>query len=178
MSVLLFSCLCVASASAWPTSTKILSVDIQKVLENFEKAKKTRLEYTEAVAVAEKELRAVYEEVMKINDEVKELQAKADNSALTDTARSKFKAEATAKGEELRKKDLELAQLRQDLNKKLTERRQGEIAEQFKELEAVVTEIAKDKKADVVLNKLSSAFYVDDSLDISDLVIAKLNGKK
>ncbi|MDR2720779.1 MAG: OmpH family outer membrane protein [Puniceicoccales bacterium] len=177
VSVLLFSCAFAGGAFAWPSSTKILSVDVQKVFDNFEKAKAAQAAYNEAVSVADKELREIYDEIVKINDEVKDLQAKADNAALTDTARSKFKAEAMTKTEELRKKDLEFGQLRQDLNKRLIERRQGEIADQSKDLEVVVAEIDKEKKADLVLNKFTSAIYVDDSLDISDLVIAKLNGK-
>jgi Skp family chaperone for outer membrane proteins len=178
ISVLLFNCAFAAGAFAWPSSTKIFSVDVQKVFDNFEKAKTAQAAYGEAVSVADKELHEMYEEVMRTNDEVKDLQAKADNPALTDTARSKFKAEVTAKTEELRKKDFEFGQLRQDLNKKLIEHRQSEIAEQSKDLEVVVAEIAKEKKADVVINKFTAAIYVDDSLDISDLVIAKLNGKK
>jgi Skp family chaperone for outer membrane proteins len=177
-SVLLSSCVCVASACAWPGSPKILSVDVQRVFDNFEKAKSAQAAYGEAVSAADKELRNVYEEVMKINDEVRELQSKADNNALTDVARNKFRAEASAKTDDLRKKDMEFGQLRQDLNKKLTDRRQSEIAEQSKDLEKAVAEIAKDKKADLVLNKFTAAIYVDDSLDISDLVISKLNGQK
>ncbi|MDR3274364.1 MAG: OmpH family outer membrane protein [Puniceicoccales bacterium] len=178
VSISLFSCVFAACAAAWPSSAKILSVDVQKVFDNFEKAKTIQGAYNEAVTVADKELRGMYEEVVKINDEVKDLQSKSDNSALTDTARSKFKVEVSTKTEELRKKDMEFGQLRQDLNKKLTDRRQSEIAEQVKELEAAVTEIAKEKKADIVINKLTAAIYVDESLDISDLVIAKLNGQK
>ncbi|MDR2436430.1 MAG: OmpH family outer membrane protein [Puniceicoccales bacterium] len=178
VSVLLFSCAFVGGAFAWPSSTKIFSVDVQKVFESFEKAKAAQEAYNEAVSAADRELREMYEEIVKANDEVKDLQAKADNTALTDAARSKFKAEATTKTEELRKKDLEFGQLRQDLNRRLIERRQGEIADQSKDLEAAVAEIAKEKKADLVINKFTAAIYVDDSLDISDLVIAKLNGKK
>jgi Skp family chaperone for outer membrane proteins len=178
VSVLLSSCAFAVSAFAWPNSAKILSVDVQKVFENFEKAKASQAAHNEAVSAADKELRAIYEEIIKVNDEVKDLQAKAENSALTDVARNKFKAEVTAKTEELRKKDMEFGQLRQDLNKKLTERRQNEVTEQLKDLETAVTEIAKDKKADLVLNKFTAAIYVDESLDISDLVVAKLNGNK
>jgi outer membrane protein len=151
---------------------------VQKVFENFEKAKLAQAAYGEAAAAADKELRGIYEEVMKINDEVKELQSKADNTALTDVARGRFRSDAAAKTDDLRKKDLEFGQLRQDLNRKLTDRRQSEITEQSKDLEKAVEEIAKDKKADLVLNKLTATIYVDDSMDISDLVIAKLNGKK
>jgi Skp family chaperone for outer membrane proteins len=178
ISILLSSCALVTSAAAWPGSSKILSVDVQKVFDNFEKAKKVQAAYNEAVAAADKELREVYDEVMKINEEIKDLQAKADNGALTDTARNKFRADAAAKTEDLKKKDLEFSQLRQDLNKRFTERRQGEVAEQVKDLEVAVAEVAKEKKADVVLNKFTSAVYVDESLDISDLVIAKLNSQK
>jgi Skp family chaperone for outer membrane proteins len=160
------------------TDTKIVSLDVQKVFDNFEKAKTVQSADNEAVTVAGKELRGMYEAVVKINHEVKDIQSKADNNALTDTARSKCKAEVATKTEQLRKKDLEFGQLRQDLNKKLAERRQNEIAEQIKELELAMADIAKEKKAESILNRFISTIYVDESLDISDLVIEKLNGKK
>ncbi len=165
---------------AWSSNSnqKILSVDVQKVFENFEKAKAAQSAYGESVTAADKELKEMYESIVKMNEEAKELQAKSENTALTEAARSKLKKDATAKMEDVRKKDIEFGQLRQDLNKKLNERRQNEIAEQSKALEEVVAAIAVEKKADIVLNKFTSTLYVNDALDISDLVIARLNDKK
>ncbi len=176
--ILLLGCMMAVPLCAWSNGQKFLSVDVQKVFENYEKAKAAQAAYSESVAAADKELKEMYEIIVKMNDEVKDLQSKADNSALTDAARNKFKNEASAKMEEVRKKDIEFGQLRQDLSRKLNERRQNEFAEQSKALEEAVAEIAKEKKADVVLNKFTSTLYVNESLDISDLVIAKLNDKK
>ncbi|MDE6432487.1 MAG: OmpH family outer membrane protein [Opitutales bacterium] len=174
VSVLLSSCALAAPLCAWSSNQKILTVDIQKVFENYDKAKAAQAAYAESVSAADKELREMYEELVKISDTVKELQAKADNTNLTDSARNKFKNEANAKLEEMRKKDIEFGQLRKDLNEKLSRRRQNEITEQSKAFEKAVSKVAKAKKADIVL---ANAIYNDEATDISDLVTEELNSK-
>lgn len=173
--ILISGCMLATPLCAWPTASKILTVDVQKVFDNYEKAKAAQAAYNESLSAADKELRTMYESIVKLNDEAKELQLKADNTALTDAARNKYRNEANAKLEEVRKKDIEFGQLRQDLSKQLNDRRQSEIAAQSKALEEAVAEIAKEKKVDIVLNKFTSALYVSDALDISDLVSARLN---
>jgi Skp family chaperone for outer membrane proteins len=49
--------------------------------------------------------------------------------------------------------------------------------EQGKAIEDSAAAVAKSKKADVVLNKIPGTLYVDDSMDITNLVVEKLNSK-
>lgn len=163
--------------AAW-SGPKILTVDVQKVFENYDKAKSAQAAYNESLTAADRELRDMYESIVKMNEEAKDLQLKADNITLADAVRDKYKNEASAKMEDVRRKDIEFGQLRQDLSRQLNERRQNEITTQSQALEKAVAAVAKNKKADIVLNQFTSTLYVNDSLDISDAVIAELNKSK
>jgi Skp family chaperone for outer membrane proteins len=167
---------CAAKVSAAP-SQKILSVNLQKVFENYDEAKASQAAFSESIAVAQEEFKEMYEAATKLQEEIAELNEKAENTALLDSAREKFRGEAAGKVDVLRAKEKELFQFRQDINKKLTDRRNKELAEHSKTIEDVIAKIAKEKKADVVLNKFIGTLYVDESLDITQLVVDRLNSK-
>jgi Skp family chaperone for outer membrane proteins len=169
-------CLSVYGVDA-AAAQKILSVDVQKVFENYEDAKTAQAAYGRAISAADKELKELYDSAMKLQEEISALNEKADNTALLDSVREKFRAEADEKAEALRVKEEEFLQLRQDLSRKFTERRNKEILEQGKAIEDAAAAIAKSKKADVILNKLPGTLYVEDSMDVTQMVIDKLNSK-
>jgi outer membrane protein len=170
-------CSLVATASTLTAAQKILSVDVQKVFENYEVAKASRAARSEAIAAADRELKEMYDSMVKLQEEISELNEKAENATLVDTAREKFRDEVTQKIETLRIKEGEFMRLRQDVNRKLAERRNKEFIEQNREIEEVAAGIAKAQKADIVLARIA-VLYINDSLDITQLVIDKLNEKK
>lgn len=157
---------------------KVVTVDLGKVFEKYEVAVKAREVYNKDLEVADKELQNVYNEAVKINEEVQDLTSKADNSALTDSARQKFREEATKKGEILQTKETEFATLRQDVATKFNERRQKEVSEQAKVIEEAIKVVAKSKKADVVINKAACVLFAEEEYDLTELVIKNLNDKK
>jgi Skp family chaperone for outer membrane proteins len=171
-------CSFVSVADTFAAAQKIFSVDIRKVLENYEDAKATKVTYEESLAAADKELKEMYDSAMKLQEEIGALHEKAENTALIDSAREKFKQEAAEKFETLRIKEEEIIQFRQDFNRRVVQRRNQELLEQMQKIENATATIAKSKKADIVLNKNPGTLYVDDSLDISQLVIDKLNEEK
>jgi Skp family chaperone for outer membrane proteins len=166
------------AAGAFAANQKILSVDVQKVFEEYEDAKASRATYSDSVTAANKEFKEMYDSVVKLQEEIGSLNEKAENTALLDSAREKFRSEAAEKLDVLRIKEEELLQFRQEINKKFAERRNRELLEQGKEIENATAEIAKAKKAEIVLTRVPSTLYVDESLDITQQVIDKLNEKK
>ncbi|MDR2778871.1 MAG: OmpH family outer membrane protein [Puniceicoccales bacterium] len=168
--------LCTTDVSA--AIQKILSVDVQKVFENYENAKVVQAAFSEAVQAADKELKEMGDALTKLQEEIGTLSERTENTALLDSVREKSRLEAEEKTEALRVKEGEFIQFRQDLDRKLTERRKKEITEQYKAIECATASVAKIKKADIVLNKIPGTLYVDDSLDITQLVIDELNSKQ
>ncbi|MDR1528117.1 MAG: OmpH family outer membrane protein [Puniceicoccales bacterium] len=157
---------------------KILSVDMQKVFENYESAKTAQAAFSEAVVAAEKELKEMGDALTKLQEEIGTLGERAENAALLDSVREKSRQEAEEKTEVLRIKEGEFIQLRQDLNKRLAEHRNRDLAAQLKAIENAAAVVAKAKKADIVLSKIPGTLYVDDSLDITPLIIDELNSKQ
>jgi Skp family chaperone for outer membrane proteins len=166
------------TTSASAAALKILSVDVSRVFEEYEDAKKSRISYSEEVAAANKEFREMYDAVIKLQEEIGSLNEKSENQALLDSVREKFRNEVAEKMEVLRMKEEELIQFRNEANRKLSERRNKDIAKQSKEIEDAAATIAKSKKADIVLTRIPSTLYVDDSLDITQSVIDKLNERQ
>ncbi|MDR0693600.1 MAG: OmpH family outer membrane protein [Puniceicoccales bacterium] len=168
--------LCIADVSA--AVQKILSVDMQRVFENYESAKTTQVAFSEAVESAERELKEMGDALVKLQEEIGTLNERAENAALLDSVREKSRLEVDEKMEALRVREGEFIQFRQDLNKRLAERRNKELAVQIKAIEDAAAVVAKAKKADIVINKIPGTLYVDDSLDITQLVIDELNSKR
>ncbi|MDR2432501.1 MAG: OmpH family outer membrane protein [Puniceicoccales bacterium] len=168
--------LCIADVSA--AVQKILSVDLQKVFESYEGAKAVNAAFSEAVAAAEKELKEMGDALTKLQEEICALNERAENAALLDAVREKSRLEIEEKMEAFRVKEGEFIQFRQDLNKRFAERKNKEFTVQIKAIENAATIIAKAKKADIIINKIPSTLYVDDSLDITQLVIDELNSKQ
>ncbi|MDR2628856.1 MAG: OmpH family outer membrane protein [Puniceicoccales bacterium] len=168
--------LCMTDVSA--VVQKILSVDVQKVFEKYENAKAAQVVFSETVAAANKELKELGDALTKLQEEISTLNEKVGNTALLDSIREKSRQEAEEKTEILRVKEGEFIQFRQDLNRKLTEHKNRDLATQLKAIEDATAVVAKAKKADIVINKIPGALYVDDSLDITQLIIDELNSKQ
>ncbi|MDR1457436.1 MAG: OmpH family outer membrane protein [Puniceicoccales bacterium] len=168
--------LCIADVSA--AVQKILSIDVQKVFENYESAKASQVAFSEATAAAEKELNEMGDALIKLREEIDTLNERAENTALLDSVREKSKLEVEEKMEVFRIKEGEFIQFRQDLSKRFAERRNKEFVTQIKAIEEAAAVVAKAKKADIVINKVPGTSYVDDSLDITQLVIDELNSKR
>ncbi|MDR1413396.1 MAG: OmpH family outer membrane protein [Puniceicoccales bacterium] len=171
-------CSFVVASDTFAAAQKILSVDIRKILENYEAAKTTRTTYEVSLTAADKELKEMYDSAVRLQEEIGVLHEKSENTALVDSAREKLKQEAAGKIETLRVKEEEIIQFRQDFNRRVVQRRNQEMTDQMQKIESTTATIAKQKKADIVLNKNPGTLYVDDSLDISQLVIDALNAEK
>ena len=154
---------------------KILSVDTQKVFERYNEAQEAQAAYGEAVAAADKELKEMHEEVEKLGEKVNALREKSENTTFTEAAREKYRKEAEEKEELLRIKADEFYRRRQSMNDDLVKRRNEEVSEHIKVINEAVADVAKSKKADIVLSKATGTVYVDPSLDITDDVIKFLN---
>ena len=177
LSGLLVACVAVfpfVEANCAPCA-KILSVDTQKVFERYNEAQEAQAAYGEAVAAADKELKEMHEEVEKLGEKVNALREKSENTTFTEAAREKYRKEAEEKEELLRIKADEFYRRRQSMNDDLVKRRNEEVSEHIKAINDAVADVAKSKKADIVLSKATGAVYVDPSLDITDDVIKFLN---
>lgn len=167
-----------ASTSNLSAAQKIVSVDLQKVFEQYEAAQTAQAAYNADFEAAGQEFRGMYDEGVKLQEEINALHEKADNAALLESAREKYRNEAEEKIEQLRAKETEFIQMRQEANKKFAERRNKELLEQEEAIKEATAIVAKAQKADIVLNKVPGTLYIKEDLDITSLVVKQLNNKK
>jgi Skp family chaperone for outer membrane proteins len=114
------------------------------------------------------------ENINTILAEGREVETKAKNPALDDTARAEAQAKVGQLQQQLVAEQRKLEQFSQQAQQMAQEGQQKEMAPlQQKAIEAVKT-VAKDKGIDLVI-PMNSAIYVGESLEISDAVIALLN---
>jgi outer membrane protein len=150
--------------------------DAQKVLGGYYKIREIGDELAVKVEAAKKELQTMIDQSSKLRKELDELKAKSENPAVADEAKDKFKKEAEAKETELLQKEMEVNKFRNEADTQLFQMQQSRLMEQVDVIKKAVEEIAKAKNVVMVINKANQdIFYADDSLDLSDEILEKLN---
>lgn len=165
----------VVSVGLYAQKTPIVGVvDVQRVLNDYSAFQAALEKVRGSVAPAEQEIQKMRDNMNTIVTEGREAETKAKNPALDETARAEAQTKVAELQQQLVAEQRRLEQFSQQAQQLAQEGQQKELAPlQQKAIEAVKT-VAKDKGIDLVV-PMNSAIYVDESLEISDAVIALLN---
>lgn len=152
------------------------TVNVQRVLNDFSKHKAAVEKIRGAIAPVEEEMQRMQQNIERILTEGREVEARANNAALSDEARQEAQIQVRGLQEQLQQENVRLQQFRQQAQA-LAQKGQKEDLEPLQE-EAVnaVRQVAQDKGIDLVL-PLNTVIFADDALEITDAVIAVLNAK-
>ncbi|OIO60088.1 MAG: hypothetical protein COZ46_06065 [Verrucomicrobia bacterium CG_4_10_14_3_um_filter_43_23] len=154
----------------------ILTVDVSEVYNNYRKAQESQEKFATSVDAAQEEIMSMVQDGQKLVESYQELEAKANNPALTEDARKKFMEEAKKKEDEIRKKEISVNQFRQQTDMNLNQRRQSLLNLHLSEIKDAVTKIAKKRSAEIVFNASGMGImYANSSYDITAEVISALN---
>jgi Skp family chaperone for outer membrane proteins len=158
-------------AQAVPT---VATVNVQRVLNDYAEFQTAVERVRGSVAPVEEEMKKMQERVQEILDKGREAEANANNPALDPESREAAQAEVDELQQQLNDENRKLQQFRAQAQG-LAEKGQREELQplQQKALETI-REVAQDKGATLVL-PLNKVAYADDSLEITDAVIAVLN---
>ena len=157
----------------------VVTVNMGDLYKNYWKAQEADEKFQSSVENAQQEIQAMIEEGMGMANELQDIQGKMNNPALSESAREKFNAEAIDKSKAIREKEAEVNRYRQQTEKTLQQRRQSIVQLHVSEIREEVIKVAKEKGADLVLNSAGMAVvYFDESFDITQEVLAKLNADK
>ncbi|MGE9292327.1 OmpH family outer membrane protein [Ruficoccus sp. ZRK36] len=157
----------------------VVTVNMGELYKNYWKAQEADEKFQSSVENAQQEIQAMIEEGMGMANQLQDIQSKMNNPALTEAAREKFNAEAQEKAQAIREKEAEVNRYRQNTEKTLQQRRQSIVELHVTEIREEVIEVAKQKGADLVLNSAGMAVvYFDESFDITQEVLNKLNAEK
>lgn len=171
--VILASVFCTLAAFAQKTPV-VATVNVQRVLNDYTAYSAAVEKIRGSVAPVEEEIKKMQEAIQAIVIEGRAAEAEAGNPALTTEARDEARAKVTGLQAKLQQENVKLQQFRQQAQQ-LAQQGQKEDLQplQQKALDAV-SEIAKDKGIDLVLPS-NTVVFADESMEISDAVIAILN---
>ena len=120
------------------------------------------------------EIEKMMQEGKKLFDEREALINKINNLANSEAVKKDLEKQISAVQEKINKKGEEINRFRQEKDEKLDQRRQAILTDHFNEINAVIENLAKQKNADVILNKVG-ILYSKPEFDITNEVIQIVN---
>ncbi|MEM8866653.1 MAG: OmpH family outer membrane protein [Verrucomicrobiota bacterium] len=152
------------------------TVNVQRVLAEYAAFQSAVEKVRGSVAPVEEEIKRMQANVQNIVTEGQKAQELAANPAASEEARSEAQSTVTTLQKQLQEEQVKINQFRQQAQQLAQKGQQEDMAPlQQKALEAVKT-VAIDKGIDVVV-PLNGVVYADESLEITDAVIAVLNAE-
>lgn len=149
-------------------------VDMAKVYERYYKTKPAQDNFQMLAKQAQNEFEKMMQEGKPLFEEREALIKKINNPANSEAVRKDLEKQIVALEEKIQKKGEEINRFRQEKDAKLDQQRQAILAEHFKEINASVESLAKQKNADMVLNK-AGVLFAKPEFDITDEVIQVVN---
>jgi outer membrane protein len=177
--------LCVISTVETRAEAKIGTVDMDRVLKEYNKSKEVDVKLKEAMKAAQKELDDRVDPYKKTLEEINKLNAQIETPVLSTDAKAGKAKERDEKIATIKNMEREISDFRQTREQQLQQQmlrlREGLV----KEIADVVMERGKSKNLDLVFDKsgaiptrISPILFSPDSMDFTTEVIAELNKKK
>ncbi len=165
----------IAVTSILNAAQSIFYVDMAKVYQNFYKAKEAAAQINASAETTKQELQKLDEKRQAIMKDLKALQEKANNPALTDAAKKEIvEKEGQPKVVELQRIEQEMKNISAQARQRLGESAQRIQQVHFEEISKEVEKLAKEKKADFILEKRACLFS-DSKFDLTDEIIKRIN---
>ncbi len=165
------------SASAFAQTTpKVVTVDMQKLYQDYKRAAEARDRFQSSVTNAQTELETMRASVTTLQEKLTQLNDQLQSDALAEAARTAMTAELQTGVAEMRRQQQKMMEFQQQTQQFLQERQQSILQIHYREIQEVAQEIAKGMGADMVLNTTGTmVVFADPKYDITDRVLAELN---
>lgn len=173
--VIFASLICAAGLFAQKTPS-VATVNVQRVLNGYIEYSTAVEKIRGSVAPVEEEMKKMQESIQELVAEGQEAQAKANNPALGEEARQEAAAKVSLLQTELQSQNQTLQQFRQQAQQLAQQGQQQDLQPLQQKALETVQQVAQDKGIDLVLPS-NTVVYADESMDISDAVIAILNAE-
>ncbi|MFQ6723683.1 MAG: OmpH family outer membrane protein [Opitutales bacterium] len=165
-----------ASLNTMGDDQKIYAVDLSEVYEHFYKTKSAQENFQLLVKQSQEGLEKLMQEGKLLFDEREILVKKRENPANSKEINEKLEKELANLDEKINKKGEEINMYRAENERKLGEKRQAVMDEHFKEIQAGIEVLAKDKEADIIVNKAAmGVLYAKPKYDLTQDVIEVVN---
>ena len=159
------------------TNPKVVAVDIEVVLTSYKKFQDAKRKLDSSKENAQDEIEILKGEGKALVDKAKSLEANIKNPALNATAQAKYKQEFDELRKQIQQKERDLLAYIQRTDAVLKQRLKSILELHMGEIRDMTTLVAKEKGADLALNKSLKDFviYSADYFDITQDVLTRLN---
>jgi Skp family chaperone for outer membrane proteins len=157
---------------------KVATVDVDRVVRQYQKAIDQQRILTSDVESARQKLTAEEQQLQAYGAEVKRAQTDAENSLLSEQGRASARKTFEEKARDFQDRVNKFNQSRQQTESILRARVEQNTRNLLEDIRPVVNAIAKEKSVDLVLGSTfnpNSVLFADASLDITDEVLKRLN---
>jgi len=165
--------------------TVILTISVNGAAEQYYKVQEFLEQIQATQEQAQERVASINEEGKTLEQEYQELVEQAGSDILTEQARNDAKEDARIKYQEIAQKQNELRQFAENVQRQLAARQNTQMSLFTKEIMEVVTEVAKERSASLVLdtsgasqNGMPTVYTFDESMDITAEVVRRINASK
>lgn len=156
------------------TAPKIAVIDLAKVFDGHYRTAEQSEKLKAQEAKINEEIQKIMKEGQALAEKYKELVEQTKNPVLTAEARTSAENDANKQLEEVRKKEQQFNELRNDAGR-MMQQQIGTFRQMLvEEISKIATDIAKKRGATILLEK-PAAIYYDPSYDITEEVVAEIN---
>jgi len=160
----------------------ILTISVNSAAEQYYKVQDFLEQIQATQEQAQERVASINEEGKTLEQEYQELVEQAGSDILTEQARNDAKEDARIKYQEIAQKQNELRQFAENVQRQLAARQNTQMSLFTKEIMEVVTEVAKEREASLVLdtsgasqNGMPTVISFDDTIDITAEVVERIN---
>lgn len=180
--LLILSAMAMAVTSLRANEDVIITVMVDDVMGNYYKMQAFMVEMEKADEEARANAAAIEAEGTALVEQFQELREQANSDILMEQAKQEAAQDAQKKMQEIEAKEQELRQFVGNTRQQFAARRQQQFNLFYKEIADVISEIAKEREATLVIDITARAgdgrapiLYTDGSYDITPLVIELVN---
>ena len=154
----------------------VATVDVERVLNDYTVFQAAVEKIRGSVAPVEEEIQQMQRKIEAIIIEGREAETMARNPAASESAVAEAQAKVAELQQQMQQEQGRLNQFRQQAQQLAQRGQQEELQPLQEKAVEAVSRVAKEKGIDLVLAK-NNAIFADDSLEITDAVIAILNAQ-
>ena len=163
-----------ALIAAAQTAPKIAIIDLAKVFDGHYRTQEQGEKLKGQEAKINEEISKIVKDGQALAEKYKELVEQTKNPVLTAEARTAAESDAMKQLEEVRKKEQQFGEYRNDANRMVQQQIQTFRQMLIEEISKIATDIAKKKGATLLIEK-TATLYADPSYDITEEVMAEIN---
>ncbi len=160
----------------------IVTVDMDRLYKEYYKTLEANERIKGSFEKAQKQIEEMVNEGQIMLEDYKSIIEMTQNDALTEEARLKAQADAETMAQQLKDKEREIQQFRQNTQRSVQQRQQTYRDLFLDEIKGIVMEVSRERKGDLILDTsgitalgIPGVIYSDPSWDVTELVMERLN---